>query len=160
MKGRTDSARRSVDAPPSAVYRALVDPSALVQWLPPQGMTGQIHVYEPRPGGRFEMTLTYDQADTVGKTATNQDVIEAEFVMLSPDQKIVQRVVFKSDDPQLAGTMIMSWFLRAVDSGTEIRVVCENVPAGIDKQDHAEGLRSSLTNLANFLQNEPRDRSI
>ena len=106
------------------------------------------------------MTLTYDQPDTVGKTAANQDVVEAEFVMLSPNEKIIQRVVFKSEDPQLAGTMTMSWFLRAVDNGTEIRVVCENVPAGIDKQDHAEGLQSSLANLANFLQNEPPDGSI
>ena len=104
------------------------------------------------------MTLTYDQADTVGKTTANQDVVEAEFVMLSPGEKIVQRVAFKSDDPQLAGTMLMSWFLRAVGNGTEITVVCENVPAGIDKQDHAEGLRSSLANLANFLHNEPPDR--
>jgi hypothetical protein len=40
--------------------------------------------------------------------------------------------------------MTMSWILRAVDNGTEIRIVCENVPAEINKHDHAKGLRSSL----------------
>jgi uncharacterized protein YndB with AHSA1/START domain len=151
VNGRTDSATYRVDAPPSTVYRALVDPSALAQWLPPQGMTGQIDVYDPRPGGRFEMTLTYDQADAVGKTAANRDVVEAEFVTLTPDEKIVQRVIFKSHDPQLAGTMTMSWILRAVDNGAEISIVCENVPAGISEHDHAEGLQSSLENLADYL---------
>jgi uncharacterized protein YndB with AHSA1/START domain len=151
VKGRTDRAAYRVAAPPSTVYRALVDPSALVQWLPPRGMTGQIDVYDPRPEGRFQMTLTYDQADAVGKTAANRDVIEAEFVTLTPDEKIVQRVNFKSDDPQLAGNMIMSWILRPVDNGTEVSVVCENVPAGISEHDHADGLQSSLENLADYL---------
>ena len=40
--------------------------------------------------------------------------------------------------------MTMSWILRAVDNGTEISIVCENVPAGISEHDHAEGLQSSL----------------
>ncbi len=154
VKGRTDSATRRVDAAPATVYRALVDPVALVQWLPPQGMTGQIHVHDPRPGGRFEMTLTYDQADAAGKTAANRDVVEGEFVLLTPDERMVQRVVFKSDDPQLAGAMTMSWILRAVDDGTEIGIVCENVPPGISEHDHTTGLQSSLENLANYLDED------
>lgn len=148
---RTDRATYHVSAPPSAVYRAMIDPDALVQWLPPQGMTGQISVHEPRPGGRFEMTLTYDQADVTGKTAGNRDVVQAEFVALTPNEKIVQRVDLVSKDPTLVGTMLMSWNLGATNEGTEVSMVCENVPPGIDAADHAEGMRSSLENLARYL---------
>jgi uncharacterized protein YndB with AHSA1/START domain len=37
--GRTDSASRVVPAAPDLVYRPLVDPDALLTWLPPPGMT-------------------------------------------------------------------------------------------------------------------------
>jgi uncharacterized protein YndB with AHSA1/START domain len=37
---RRDTASRVIDAPLGRVYAALVDPHALVEWLPPQGMTG------------------------------------------------------------------------------------------------------------------------
>jgi hypothetical protein len=37
------------------------------------------------------------------------------------------------------------------------RMVCENVRAEINKHDHAKSLRSSLENLANYLQSRSPD---
>jgi uncharacterized protein YndB with AHSA1/START domain len=47
---RTDAASRVIDAPPERVYAALVDPDALISWLPPDSMTGQFERFDARPG--------------------------------------------------------------------------------------------------------------
>jgi uncharacterized protein YndB with AHSA1/START domain len=48
---RPDTASRVIDAPLRRVYAALVDPQALVEWLPPQGMTGHFDHFDARAGG-------------------------------------------------------------------------------------------------------------
>lgn len=35
--------------------------------------------------------------------------------------------------------------------GTEVSIVCENVPEGVRKEDHDVGMRSNLKNLAGYL---------
>ncbi|WP_317890809.1 SRPBCC domain-containing protein [Paenibacillus arenilitoris] len=65
---------------------------------------------------------------------------------------MAQSVEFQSDDPDFAGEMMMTWTLTAVPEGTAVTVVCENVPAGIRKEDHDAGLKSSLENLAEFIE--------
>ena len=124
---------------------------AIVEWLPPDGMTGRVDEFDPRPGGRMRLVLTYDDDQAVGKSAGNEDVVDTEFVALQPDRRIVQRVVFESADPEFAGVMSMSWLLEPVEGGTTVSIVCENVPSGIGADDHASGLRSSLHKLAAYV---------
>jgi uncharacterized protein YndB with AHSA1/START domain len=50
---RTDAAARTVTAPRDRVYRALVDPEAMLQWLPPTGMTARFEHFAARAGGGF-----------------------------------------------------------------------------------------------------------
>lgn len=45
---RTDTASRVIDAPSETVFAALVDPTALVEWLPPAGMTGHFDHFDAR----------------------------------------------------------------------------------------------------------------
>lgn len=154
MTGRTDRASRLIKATPAAIYRAFVDPQALVAWLPPAGMTGHIERFEPKPGGRYRMTLTYDAPDgsTVGKSSADADTVEGEFVRLVANSEVVQRFAFESDDPSFAGIMTMTWKLARAPDGTEVSIVCENVPQGISAEDHATGLASSLENLAAYCE--------
>lgn len=151
---RTDSASRVIKASRQALYRAFLDPTALVSWLPPEGMKGHLHVFEPRVGGSYRMSLSYGAADhaTSGKTSEHEDVVHGQFVELVPDERVVQRVEFESDDPAFAGAMTMTWSLAVVPGGTEVTIVCEDVPEGIRKEDHDEGLRSTLSNLAAFTE--------
>jgi hypothetical protein len=65
--------------------------------------------------------------------------------------RIEQAVVFDSEDPAFAGTMI-TWTFKAIPEGTEVTVRCENVPEGIRPEDHAKGLGSTLENLAAFAE--------
>jgi uncharacterized protein YndB with AHSA1/START domain len=149
---RTDTAKRIVNASPAAIYRAFIDPEALVQWLPPDGMSGQMLAFDPRPGGRYCMTLRYEDASIAGKSGGNEDTVEARFVDLIPNERIMQAVDFVSDDPRFAGTMTMSWILTPRGQATEVSIIAENVPPGISKQDHDEGINSSLANLARFVE--------
>ena len=149
---RTDRASRIIKASPRTIYCAFVDPAALSAWLPPPGMTAKVHAFEPRAGGSYRMTLSYDDATTRGKTAANEDVVEGTFLELAPDERVVQRVEFASDDPAFAGAMTMTWSLRPVPAGTEVTILCEGVPSGIRKEDHDAGLRSTLANLAAFVE--------
>lgn len=145
---RTDRAQRPIAATPEKIYRAFVDPNAMAEWMPPKGMTARFDTFEPRAGGAYRMTLTYRDEETRGKTSANEDVVEGTFVELVPNERVVQRAVFQSDDPAMAGTMTITWSFSASAAGTEVSVVCEDVPRGISKEDHDIGLRSSLENLA------------
>jgi len=98
------------------------------------------------------MVLTYaDAANAPGKATTDSDIVEAHFVELIEDERVVQAVDFVSDDPAYAGTMTMTWSATAIGDGTRVDFVAENVPDGISAADHAEGLTSSLANLAEHL---------
>jgi uncharacterized protein YndB with AHSA1/START domain len=150
MGKRVDAASRIIKASPQRIYQAFIDPGALVSWLPPKGMKARFDVYEPREGGTYRMILAYDEPDhsAPGKTSEHSDVVRGRFLELIPDQRIVQLVAFESEDRAFAGEMTMTWTLTAVHGGTEVSVRAENVPEGIQPEDHQAGLRSTLENLA------------
>lgn len=92
---RTDIASRVLAAPAVRVYAALVDPDALVQWLPPDGMSGRFERFDARPGGSYRLVLTYaDPSAAHGKTTSASDIVEARFIELVPNVRVVQEVDF------------------------------------------------------------------
>ncbi len=146
-------ASRVIAAPLGRVYAALVDPAALTAWLPPDGMSGRFEWFDATPGGSYRLVLTYADASTSrGKTTAESDVVEARFVDIIPGARVVQAVAFVSDDPAQAGTMTMTWEVTAVGSGTRVEFKADDVPAGISAKDHADGMNSSLANLATYLE--------
>ena len=150
---RTDSASRVVAAPPARVYAAFVDEEALAAWLPPEGMTARFERFDLRPGGSYRLVLTYTDAATAsGKATPDSDIVEARYVALVPEIRVVQAVDFASDDPAFAGTMTMTWAVQEIEGGTRVEIVAEDVPDGISAEDHAAGLTSSLENLARHLE--------
>ena len=140
-------------ASPARVWAALVDPEALLAWLPPGEMTGRFERFDARPGGSYRMVLTYpDASGAPGKATAGSDIVEARFVNIVPGERIIQAVDFVSDDPAYTGTMTMTWEVTAVDAGTRVNIVAEDVPDGISAEDHAAGLASSLANLASYVE--------
>ena len=84
------------------------------------------------------MVLTYlDVTDSPGKSGGDSDVVDVRFVDVVPGERIVQAVVFDSEDPAFAGTMTMTWSVAEVDGGTRVVIVAEDVPPGIAADDHA-----------------------
>jgi uncharacterized protein YndB with AHSA1/START domain len=49
---------RVLRATPERVYRAFLDPDAMVKWLPPNGFTGNVHHADARVGGTYKMSFT------------------------------------------------------------------------------------------------------
>lgn len=151
--GRIDTVSKIIDASPQTLYQAFMDTGSLVKWLPPKGMSGEISLFEPVIGGRFQITLTYeDKYTTQGKTTENTDTLEGTFIELVPYKKIVEAGVFDSDDPTFARKMVMTWYFEEVVLGTKVTIVAENVPEDIKKEDHLDGLNSTLKNLGHFVK--------
>jgi uncharacterized protein YndB with AHSA1/START domain len=97
--------------------------------------------------------LTYpDGSSGSGKATPTSDVVEARFIDVIPDLRVVQAVDFVSDDPAFTGTMTMTWELSPEDDGTRMAIRADGVPAGISAADHLAGMRSSLANLAGYLE--------
>ena len=145
---------RVINAPRAAVYRAFLDPDALVAWLPPDAMTGVVHAFEAREGGAFSMSLAYPQDDRSarGKTFERTDTFCGRFAELVPDERIVWAVEFESADTSFAGEMIVTTTLVPAGRGTKVTMLCENIPPGIRPEDNEAGGRSSLEKLAAFLE--------
>ena len=142
-----------IAVPPERVYAALVDPEALVAWLPPDGMSARFERFDVRPGGSYRMVLTYADASAApGKATGDSDIVEARFVDIVPGARVVQAVDFVSDDPAYAGTMIMTWEVTPVEAGTRVDIRADEVPDGISAEDHAAGLASSLMNLSAYFE--------
>ena len=150
---RIDTGSRVVAASLDRVFAALVDPDALVAWLPPSGMTGRFERFDCRPGGSYRLVLTFDDpAATQGKATAGSDVVEARFMEIIENVRVVQAVDFESDQPEFAGTMTMTWAVTAVEGGTRVDITADDVPDGISAEDHATGLASSLGNLAAYVE--------
>lgn len=143
----TDVGRAAVNAPVEEVFAALVDEEARTAWLPPAGMSGRFTWFDARPGGGYRMTLTYDDESTPGKSGKNSDVVEVRFVSIDEPRRLVEEADFVSDDPDLAGTMTITWSLEPIDGGTLVVITAHDVPDGISSRDHATAFASTLSNL-------------
>lgn len=149
---RIDTASRVIHSPVEAVYVAFADPFAWEQWLPPTGMSCRIEAFDFRESGQYRLVLTYADDTGSGKTTSDEDVSEGVFVELTPNERVVQRIEFESDDPTFAGAMLMVWSLESLPDGTCVTITAEDVPEGISPEDHADGLQSTLENLARFVE--------
>lgn len=149
---RVDTAERLVAADPQRTFAALVDPDALAEWLPPDGMTGRIEHFDLRPGGSYRMVLTYtDAAGAPGKSSAAEDVAEARFTEITPGVRVVQEIDFVSEDPAYAAPMVMTWQVDPAATGSLVTIRAEQVPDPISPQDHLTGMTASLANLARYL---------
>ena len=143
---------RTVRAPRSAVYGALVDAEAVRQWMVPDGMTSEVHRFDPREGGEFRISLTYDAPTGAGKTSARTDTFHGRFVRLVPDTEVVQSVEFETDDPALQGEMRITWSLADGDEGTALTAIHEHLPPGLSPADNELGWTISLGKLAQLVE--------
>jgi uncharacterized protein YndB with AHSA1/START domain len=146
---------RRVNAPRSKVYRALLDPCAIATWMVPTGMTSHVHAFDPREGGTFRISLTYDAPTGAGKTTAHTDTHHGRFIELVPDEKVVEVVEFETADPALQGEMTITIGLAdAEGGGTQIHAVHDRLPSGLSPADNEAGWRSSLGKLAALVEAE------
>jgi uncharacterized protein YndB with AHSA1/START domain len=140
---------RVIKAPPERVYRAFLDPAAMVKWLPPNGFTGHVHHSEIKVGGTYKMSFT-------NFTTGNSHSFGGEYLELVPNERIVNTDKF--DDPNLPGEMRNTITLKKVSIGTELNIVQEGVPAAIPAEACYLGWQESLMLLAKLVEPEIPDQ--
>jgi uncharacterized protein YndB with AHSA1/START domain len=140
---------RRIDAPRARVYQTLLDPAALPHWKVPDGMTREVHQFEPREGGAIRISLTYDSPSSTGKTTAHTDTYHGRLVRLVPDELIVEVDEFESDDPALRGEMTITIALSdAAAGGTELVATHEGLPEAVSAADNETGWNMALDKLA------------
>ena len=134
---------RVFKAPPERVYKAFLDPDAMVKWLPPYGFTGKVHHIDAKVGGGYKMSFT--------NFSTGQGhSFGGKYVELKPYETITYTDRF--DDPNLAGEMRCKISLRKVTCGTEVSIVQEGIPAVIPVELCYLGWQESLKQLAHIVE--------
>jgi uncharacterized protein YndB with AHSA1/START domain len=148
--GAWTSTSRTIKARPEELYEAFMDPAALVAWLPPAEMTGEIHEFDARVGGGYRMSLHYppNERSFRGKTSASEDMFNVRFVELAPARRIVEAVDFVTADPAFLGEMTIEVTFEEVSGGTEVTILCKNLPPGLRAEDNEAGSRLSLEQLA------------
>jgi uncharacterized protein YndB with AHSA1/START domain len=139
---------RVLRAPPERVYRAFLDPGAMVKWLPPNGFTGTVHHMDARVGGSHRMSFTNF---TTGKS----HAFGGEYLELVPNERI--RYTDKFDDAHLPGTMQVAIGFGKVSCGTELSITQEGVPDVIPAEACYLGWQESLALLAKLVEAEIPD---
>lgn len=72
---------RVIKAPAERVYRAFLDPTAMVKWLPPNGFTGEVHHIEAKVGGTYKMSFK-------NFSTGNSHSFGGEYLELVPNERI------------------------------------------------------------------------
>jgi len=135
---------RIIKARPEELYAAFMDPGALVAWLPPGEMTGEIHEFDARAGGGYRMSLFYPPTErsSRGKTSDKEDMVTVRFVELAPARRIVEGVKFVTTNPALLGEMTIEITFEPKSGGTEVTFLCTNLSPGLRAEDNEAGSRA------------------
>ena len=145
MPSHTIRLHRVLRAPAERIYRAFLDPDAMVKWLPPHGFTGKVHELDARVGGSYRMSFT-------NFTTGQGHSFGGKYLELEPNRRIRNTDTF--DDPDLPGEMTTTVALTEVSCGTEVHIVQEGVPEMIPPEACHLGWQESLTLLAQLVEAE------
>ena len=140
---------RVLRSTPERIYRAFLDPDALVKWMPPNGFTGKVHHLDAKVSGRYRMSFTNF---ATGKSHS----FGGTYLELKPHERI--RYTDKFDDPNLPGEMQTTITLKQALCGTELNFTQEGIPAAIPAEACYLGWQESLTLLAKLVEAEIPDQ--
>ena len=123
---------------PERLYKAFIDPQAMVKWLPPHGFTAHVDRIDARVGGSYHMSFT-------NFTTGSSHSFGGEYLELVPGKRIVHTDRF---DAGLVGTMKVTIDIKKVLVGCEVNITQEGVPdeipAEASQADKAKRMTTSL----------------
>jgi uncharacterized protein YndB with AHSA1/START domain len=82
------------------------------------------------------------------QTSEREDRVNVRFVELAPPRRIVEAVNFDTVEPAFLGEMAIVVTFEEVSGGTEVTILCKNLPPGLRAEDNEAGSRLSLEQLA------------
>jgi uncharacterized protein YndB with AHSA1/START domain len=134
---------RVLKTTPEKLYKAFLDPDAMVKWLPPNGFTGKVHHMDAKVGGSYKMSFT-----NFGTGSSHS--FGGRYVELVPGERIVYTDSF--DDPNLPGEMRTTVTIKKVSCGTELHVTQEGIPDAIPSEMCYLGWQESLALLGQLVE--------
>ena len=140
---------RVLKTTPERLYKAFLNPEALVKFMPPHGFTAKVHHIDAKVGGSYKMSFTNF---TTGKSHS----FGGTYLEMKPHERI--RYTDKFDDPNLPGEMQTTIILKQVFCGTDLNITQEGIPAAIPTEACYLGWQESLTLLAKLVEAEIPDQ--
>lgn len=148
MATNTVQLHRVLRTKPERLYRAFLDPDALVKWLAPHGFTCKVHHLDAKVGGTYKMSFT--------NFSTGQShSFGGSYLELVPHQRV--RYTDRFDNPHLPGEMVTTIAIAPVSCGAELHVTQEGLPSAIPLEACYLGWQESLTLLAQLVEPEIPD---
>jgi len=134
---------RVIKSSPEKIYRAFVEPAALVRWIPPYGFVATVHEMDAKVGGTFRMSFT-------NFGTGNGNSFGGTFLELVPGERI--RHTDRFEAPNMPEELVVTIDLKPVLCGTEIHIVQENLPEAIPLEFCYLGWQESLEQLARLVE--------
>ena len=140
---------RVFTAPPERVFRAFIDPDALVKWMAPHGFTAKVHHLDAKVGGTYKMSFSNFT------TGTSQS-FGGTYHEIMPNQLL--RYTDQFDDPNLPGQIEVTIQLHPVSVGTEVHITQSGIPDVIPAETCYLGWQESLQLLTLLVNAEIPDQ--
>ena len=139
---------RVFSCPPDRVYKAFLDPEAMVKWLPPAGFVAKVDHMDAKVGGTYRMSF---------KNFGTGNVMwfGGKYLELKPGELL--RYTDHFEDPNLPGNITVTVTLEKVSCGTDVNIVQEGIPDAIPAEACYLGWQDSLNQLAAIVQPEILD---
>lgn len=126
---------RVFSAPPERVYKAFLDPDAIVKWMPPHGFTAKLHQMDATVGGSYRMSFTNFSTGTIHSFGGT-------YAELIPNQRI--RYFDRFDNPELAGEIEVIIEIKGMLVGTEVNITQSGIPKVVPVEACYLGWQESL----------------
>jgi uncharacterized protein YndB with AHSA1/START domain len=147
-QGNTLIITRVIRAPIERVYKAFLDPEAMVKWFPPHGFTAKISEMDARVGGRYKMSFTNF---STGKSSS----FGGTYLELKPHSLI--KFNDKFDDPNMPGQMETTIELTNTIAGTLVKITQTGIPVQMPIEFATMGWQESIQLLEQLVTPEIPD---
>lgn len=118
-KSNTVKLHRVLSAPTERVFKAFIDPDALVKWMAPHGFTAKVHHLDAKVGGSYKMSFSnFSTGSSHSFAGTYHEII--------PNQLL--RYTDQFDDPNFPGNIEVVIQFKAVSVGTEVHITQSGIP--------------------------------
>lgn len=148
MPANNITLHRVLKASPEKVFRAFSDPVAYASWIPPYGFLCVVNHADFKVGGSYKMSF-------INFTTGNASSFGGKYLDIKPNEFI--KYSDKFDDPNLPGEMTTTVQFTKVLSGTELKIVQENIPSMIPPDMCYLGWEDSLDKLKKLVEPEIPD---
>jgi uncharacterized protein YndB with AHSA1/START domain len=140
---------RVFSAPPERVFKAFIDPDALVKWMAPHGFTAKVHHLDAKVGGTYKMSFSnFSTGSSQSFGGTYHEII--------PNQLL--RYTDQFDDPNLPENIEVLIQLNPVSVGTEVYITQSGIPDVIPAEACYLGWQESLQLLTLLVTPEIPDQ--